>query len=97
MRLTKFLCVLAMSAPLHAAEMSVTDSPGTNDFVLAGSGMAAAIVIETNDEPAAAALAAFEAPRVHQKPQGSSRDIEQRRHNPGREADTHSGWMLASR
>ena len=52
MRLPIFLCVLAMSASLHAAELTVTGSPGANDFVLGDGKTAAAIFIETNDQPA---------------------------------------------
>jgi hypothetical protein len=44
MRLPKLFCILIMSASLHAAEITVTDSPGAND--LASDKKAAAIFIE---------------------------------------------------
>ncbi len=52
MHLPKFLCAFAASASLHAAGITVTDSPDAGDFILADGKAATAIFIETNAEPA---------------------------------------------
>ena len=57
MHLPKFLCAFAISASLHAAGITVTDSPGADDFIMANGKTVTAIFIETNAEPAVARAA----------------------------------------
>ena len=55
MRLPKLLCVFAMTASLHAADITVTETPAANDFMLASN---ATVFIEAGAEPAVRRAAA---------------------------------------
>jgi hypothetical protein len=52
MRRLNIFLALVFSATLHAAELSATDAPGADDFVLAGANIQPTIFVEPTDAPA---------------------------------------------
>jgi hypothetical protein len=57
MRPLNFFLILLAAVPLHAAELTIADPPGAQDFILAGEKIRPAIFFETNETLAVARAA----------------------------------------